>query len=140
MVLLVLTNCSHQPSFYSLCQIIGHSSLDHAIWDLLPNMEKNSKILTLCKAHFIVCLVRQGLYLGCNSGCDCDEKDKWVWVHVLLPLSLLRRLLRDVRPTWGGVYTAYTPTHLGHLNSTLQSVLCITQLLSSGLKFLDVQD
>ena len=53
---------------------------------------------------------------------------------------LLRWLLRDVRPTWGGVYTAYTPTHLGYLNSTLQSVLCIIQLLSGGLKFLDVQD
>ena len=69
-----------------------------------------------------------------------SKMDKWVWLHVLLPLSLLRWLLRDVRPTWGDVHTAYTPTHLGHLNSTLQSVLCITQLLSSGLKFLDVQD
>ena len=56
------------------------------------------------------------------------------------PSLIVRWLLRDVRPTWGGVYTAYTPTHLGHLNSTLQSVLCITQLLSSGLKFLDVHD
>ena len=77
---------------------------------------------------------------GWTSGCGCDGMDKWVWLHVLLPLSLLRWLLRDVRPTWGGVYTAYTPTHLGYLESTLQSVLCITQLLSSGLKFLDVQD
>ena len=54
-----------------------------------------------------------------------------MWLHVLLPLSLLRWLLRDVRPTWGGVYTAYTPTHCA---------LCITQLVCSGLKVLNVQN
>ena len=54
--------------------------------------------------------------------------------------SLIVEVDIDVRPTWGGVYTAYTPTNLGHLNSTLQSVLHITQLLSSGLQFLNVQN
>ena len=133
MVLLILTNSSHQPSFYSLCQIFGHSSLNHTIRDNhLPN-GKTSKILikTLCPAHFIIPLVWYALHLGWDSGCGCDGMDKWMWLHVLLPLSLLRWLLRDVRPTWGGVYTAYTPTHCA---------LCITQLVCSGLKVLNVQN
>ena len=89
MVLLILTNCSHQPSFYSLCQIFGHSSFDHTIWDLhLPNMEKkqyNSNVNTIPRPLYCSsCTPCLGLYLGCNNRCGCDKMNKWVWLHVLL--------------------------------------------------------
>ena len=63
-------------------------------------------------------------------------------VATCTPLTLIVEVVTQRCEAYMGrcVHSIHTHTHLGYLNSTLPSAVCITQLLSSGLKFLDVQD